>query len=98
MAGLLIGASRPAAVEFSFLLGIPTMLVAGGYKLLKELKQGGAAELATADSVVAFVVATVVAFFAVRWLLDYVRSSTFKPFAWYRLALGIGLLAWALVQ
>jgi undecaprenyl-diphosphatase len=96
MAGLLIGASRPAAVEFSFLVGIPTMLAAGGYKLVKEFKHGGAGELATADSVVAFAVATVVAFFVVRWLLDYVRSSTFIPFAWYRLALGIGLLAWAL--
>ena len=38
LAALLVGASRPAAVEFSFLVGIPTMLAAGGYKLVKEIK------------------------------------------------------------
>lgn len=96
MAGLLIGASRPAAVEFSFLLGIPTMFAAGGYKLFKEVRHGSVGELTSADSIVAFVVATVVAFFVVRWLLGYVRSKSFIPFAWYRLALGIGLLVWAL--
>ena len=96
MAGLLIGASRPAAVEFSFLLGIPTMFAAGGYKLFKEVRHGAVADLTSADSIVAFVVATVVAFFVVRWLLGYVRSKSFIPFAWYRLALGIGLLVWAL--
>src|ERR1035437_420953 len=96
MAGLLIGASRPAAVEFSFLLGIPTMFAAGGYKLLGEVRHGNARELTSADSIVAFVVATVVAFFVVQWLLGYVRSKSFIPFAWYRLALGVGLLIWAL--
>lgn len=94
MAGLIVGASRPAAVEFSFLVGIPTMLAAGGYKLLKEVKAGHGGELASVDSIVAFATATLVAFFVVRWLLGYVRSRTFIPFAWYRLALGAGLLAW----
>lgn len=96
MAGLLIGASRPAAVEFSFLVGIPTMFAAGGYKLFKEMRHGATSDLTSADSIVAFVVATVAAFFVVRWLLGYVRSKSFIPFAWYRLALGAGLLVWAL--
>lgn len=95
MAALLVGVSRPVAVEFSFLVGIPTMLAAGGYKLLKEVKAGGLPELLSAETLVAFVTATIVAVFAVKWLLGYVRSNTFIPFAWYRLALGIGLLAWA---
>jgi undecaprenyl-diphosphatase len=97
MAGLLVGVARPAAVEFSFLVGIPTMLAAGGYKLLKEVKAGHAGELTSLDSLLAFATATVVAFFVVRWLLGYVRSRDFIPFAWYRLALGAGLLVWALV-
>lgn len=93
MAGLLVGASRPAAVEFSFLVGIPTMLVAGGYKLLKEIKSGAATDLVSLDSAIAFAVAIVSAFVVVKWLLGYVRNHTFVPFAWYRLALGVGLLA-----
>jgi len=97
MAGLLIGASRSSAVEFSFLVGIPTMFAAGGYKLLGEVRHGNLRELTSADSIVAFIVATVVAFFVVRWLLGYVRSRSFIPFAWYRLALGVGLLVWALL-
>lgn len=98
MAALLVGVTRPAAVEFSFLVGIPTMFAAGGYKLLKEVKAGALPELLSLDSIVAFATATLVALFAVKWLLGYVRTNTFIPFAWYRLALGLGLLAWAWVQ
>lgn len=95
MAALVVGVSRPVAVEFSFLVGIPTMLAAGGYKLMKEVKAGALPELLSLDTLVAFVTATIVALFAVKWLLGYVRTNTFIPFAWYRLALGIGLLTWA---
>lgn len=95
MAALLVGVARPVAVEFSFLVGIPTMLAAGGYKLLKEAKTGGLADLANLDTALAFLTATLVAIVVVRWLLGYVRSNTFLPFAWYRLALGLGLLGWA---
>lgn len=87
MAALLVGASRPVAVEFSFLVGIPTMIAAGGYKLLKEVSQGRAADLASLDTAIAFAVATVSAFVVVKWLLGYVRKHDFTPFAWYRLAL-----------
>lgn len=93
MAALLVGASRPMAVEFSFLVGIPTMFAAGGYKLLKEIRLGAAAELATFDTAIGLLVATISAFVVVKWLLGYVKHHTFEPFAWYRLALGIFLLA-----
>jgi undecaprenyl-diphosphatase len=93
MAALLVGASRSAAVEFSFLVGIPTMFAAGGYKLLKEIKSGCASDLASFDTLLAFAVATASAFVMVKWLMGYVRKNTFVPFAWYRLALGIALLA-----
>jgi undecaprenyl-diphosphatase len=92
MAALLVGASRPQAVEFSFLVGIPTMLAAGGYKLLKEIKLGAAADLTSLETLIGFAVATISAFVVVRWLLGYVRKNTFTPFAWYRLALGAFLL------
>ena len=93
MAALAVGASRPRAVEFSFLVGIPTMFAAGGYKLLKEVKLGAAADLASLPTLVGFAVATASAFVVVKWLLGYVRSNTFVSFAWYRLALGLLLLA-----
>jgi undecaprenyl-diphosphatase len=92
MAALLVGASRPQAVEFSFLVGIPTMLAAGGYKLLKEIKLGAAADLTSVETLIGFAVATLSAFMVVKWLLGYVRHHTFVPFAWYRLALGAFLL------
>ena len=92
MAALLVGATRPQAVEFSFLVGIPTMFAAGGYKLLKEIKLGATADLTSMPTMVGFVVATISAFVVVKWLLGYVRNHTFIPFAWYRLALGAFLL------
>jgi undecaprenyl-diphosphatase len=93
MAALLVGASRSSAVEFSFLVGIPTMFAAGGYKLFKEIQSGAAADLVSFDTLLAFTVATISAFVVVKWLLGYVRNHTFVPFAWYRLALGVALLA-----
>jgi len=91
--GIALGAARPAAVEFSFLVGIPTMFAAGGYKLLKAVKAGETAVFADPATWVAFATATVSAFLVVRWLLHYVQTRDFKPFAWYRLALGVALLA-----
>jgi undecaprenyl-diphosphatase len=96
MAAIAIGVARPVAVEFSFLVGIPTMFAAGGYKLLKAVKAHETAIFAEPSTWVAFVVATVSAFLAVRWLLHYVQTRDFRPFAWYRLALGIALLAMAM--
>lgn len=93
MAALLIGVSRPAAVEFSFLVGIPTMFAAGGYKLLKAVKADDVAVFSQASTWVAFFTATVSAFLVVRWLLSYVQTRDFKPFAWYRLGLGLFLVA-----
>jgi len=93
MAALALGVARPAAVEFSFLVGIPTMFAAGGYKLLKAVKTGETAVFAQPSTWVAFAVATVSAFLCVKWLLRYVQTRDFKPFAWYRLVLAAFLLA-----
>ena len=82
--------SRPAATEFAFLVGIPTMFAATGYELLKVRSQA-ASEDWTALAI-GFVVSGVVAFVAVKWLLRYIQSHRFTVFAWYRIALGLALL------
>lgn len=90
---MIVGTSnRAAATEFAFLVGIPTMYAASGYELLKQIKGGAGAEdwLALA---IAFVVSTVTAFVAVKWLLGYIRSNRFTAFAYYRIVFGGLLLA-----
>lgn len=84
---------RPAATEFAFLVGIPTMFAASGYELLKQVKTGttGVHE-DWAALAIAFVVSTITAFVAVKWLLGYIRSHRFTPFAIYRIVMGVLLL------
>ena len=88
--GLLFGLSRRAATEFSFFLAIPTLIVATVYKLYKDRA------LLSADDVgmwaVGFVAAFVSAFLCVRWLLRFISSHDFTPFAWYRIVFGIVVL------
>lgn len=89
---MLAGTSnRAAATEFAFLVGIPTMFAASGYELLKTTKAGAAHEDWSALGV-AFVVSTITAFVAVKWLLGYIRAHRFTAFAIYRIALGAVLL------
>jgi len=83
--------NRAAATEFAFLVGIPTMFAASGYKLLEAQKSGGAHEDWSALAI-AFVVSLVTAFVAVKWLLGYIRTHRFTAFAVYRIVLGIALL------
>jgi undecaprenyl-diphosphatase len=90
---MLAGTSnRAAATEFAFLVGIPTMYAATGYELLKVLKGGGAAHEDWTALIVGFVVSAIVAFVAVKWLLGYIRSHRYTPFAIYRIVLGVALL------
>lgn len=93
LAGLTL---RPRAAEFAFMVGIPTMFAATGYELLKVLKDGNAAATEPwGQLAVAFVVAAMTGFAAVRWLLSFIGNHSFVPFAWYRLALGTLLLVYA---
>lgn len=92
---MLLGTSnRAAATEFAFLVGIPTMYAASGYELLKTVKAGAGAHEDWTALAVGFVVSTVVAFIAVKWLLGYIRGHRFTPFAIYRIVLGVALLWW----
>ena len=95
---LALGLSRPLATEFSFLVSIPTMLAAGGYKIFKALRQtneiaGSAPPENWGLVVLGTLVAAAVSFVAVKWLLRYVQTHTFNAFGWYRLGLGILILA-----
>ncbi len=105
--GQIAGLSRPTALEFSFLLSIPTMLAATGYDLLKEVhssKAAGAVGEAAAHVTmtgqrwivlaIGFVVSFIVAYGVVEWFLAWVRKHGFAIFAVYRIALGIVLLVW----
>jgi len=88
--GMLFGLSRRAATEFSFFLAVPTLVAAGLYDLWKNR-----ALLSTADVPVfgvGSVVAFVSAFVVIRWLIRYVATHDFKPFAWYRIAFGAAVL------
>jgi undecaprenyl-diphosphatase len=88
---LLLGLARPAATEFSFLVGIPTMLAAGALKIFKGVHHSD--PLAPHENwgmlLLASVVAAVVSFIAVKWLLRYVQTHTFSAFGWYRIALAV---------
>ena len=105
-AGQLVGMDRPSALEFSFLLSIPTMLAATGYDLLKEIHPSKAAGAATAAAhvvmtgerwivlVIGFVVSFIVALGVVEWFLLWVRKHGFTVFAVYRIVVGLVLLLW----
>jgi len=90
-AAMMVGLTlRPAATEFAFLVGIPTMFAATGYELLKV--RGHSAGEDWNALAIGFGVSLVVAFIAVKWLLRYVQSHRFTVFAWYRIVLGSALL------
>lgn len=88
--GMLLGLSRQAATDFSFYLAIPTLIGAGGYSLFKERALLTAADLPLFG--VGLVFSFLSAWACVRWLLRYIASHDFKPFAWYRIAFGLLVL------
>jgi undecaprenyl-diphosphatase len=98
-AGQISGLSRTAALEFSFLLSIPTMAAATGYDLLKALKGPDRVHIDAHGWVVlaiGFVISFIVAYAVVAWFMQWVRNRGFTPFAIYRIAAGACVLMWAL--
>jgi undecaprenyl-diphosphatase len=83
---------RPAATEFSFLVGIPTMYAASGFELVNRMRHASAQE-DWMQLTIGFVVAGVTAFIVVKWLLTYIQTHKFTGFAVYRIVLGAVLLA-----
>jgi undecaprenyl-diphosphatase len=106
--GMLFGLPRAVATEFSFFLAIPVIGGATAYELIKlwinPIQTSGAEVMHFGWAiVVGFIAAFISAFICVRWLIQYVASHTFVPFAWYRIVFGVvvlitaytGLVAWS---
>jgi undecaprenyl-diphosphatase len=105
-AGQLVGMSRSAALEFSFFLSIPTMVVATCYDLFRSLRPHHGEPAAIGHLVlssqnwitlaIGFVVSFIVAYGVVAWFMNWVRTRGFAPFAAYRIVVGAAVLWWAL--
>ena len=90
LAGMFCGLSRTAATDFSFLLGIPTLFAACALSFYRQLRATGVpGQEEWLHLGLGFAVSAVTAYFVVRWLIGYVRTNTFLPFAWYRIGLGL---------
>ncbi|MDY0107657.1 MAG: undecaprenyl-diphosphate phosphatase [Giesbergeria sp.] len=92
--GMLLGLSRKAATDYSFFLAIPTLIGAGVYSLYKERALLEMADLPMFS--VGLLFSFISAWLCVRWLLRYISTHSFVPFAWYRIVFGIVVLvsAW----
>ena len=101
--GQLVGMSRASALEFSFFLSMPTMIVATGYTLLKSLRGKGENPIGVSQITpdqwvvlaIGFIVSFMVAYGSVAWFVAWVRRRGFAPFAIYRIILGMAVLAFA---
>ena len=91
-----LGASRTVAAEFSFFMAIPVMFGASGLKLLKAAADGVLATFEWVDwacLAVGFVVSFLVSVLVIRFLMDFIKKHDFQAFGWYRIALGVVLIA-----
>ncbi len=89
LGALLVGVARPAAAEFTFFLAVPVMIGASGFKILKFFIGGGV--LGGTEVLVLLLgsaVAFIVSLLAIKFLMNFVKKHNFKPFGWYRIALG----------
>ena len=89
---MLLGLSRPTATEFSFLVGVPTLLAAGGLETVQALRHSTAAAPDWGLLALGTVASAATAFVTVRWLLRWVQTHSFASFGWYRIALGLAML------
>ena len=91
--GMALGMRRGEAVEYSFLLGVPTLLAAGIYQLTTAISEDSSTVIVeTPRLALGTVVSAITAFVAVKWLLSYLQKNTFIVFGWYRIGLGILIL------
>lgn len=98
LVALVMGLSRPVAIEFTFLLGVPTLLAAGAVEALDYFRATGADAPDWRMLVLGIVASAVSAFAAVRWLLAYVQRHNFEIFGWYRIVVGVAILFVFLLQ
>jgi undecaprenyl-diphosphatase len=94
--GLLVGLSLPAAVEFSFLLGVVTLTAATAHDALKH-GQEMLATYGAAPLIIGFAAAWLSAVLAIKWMVGYLKSHGLEIFGWYRVGLAIVVAAWLLL-
>lgn len=93
--GLILGCSRTVAAQFTFYLAIPVMVGASGLRLVKYFLKGNVFTVSeTAILLTGCVVAALVSLAAIRFLMSFVKKHDFKPFGWYRIALGVAVIAY----
>jgi len=92
MIAMLLGLARPAATEFSFLVGVPTLLAAGALETVQALRHPAGPPTEWGLLALGTLVSAVTAFVVVRWLLRWVQTHDFVVFGWYRIALGLVML------
>src|SRR5690606_13017013 len=86
VSGRLLGLSRLASIEFSFLLAVPTIAAASGYDLLKSGTDFSSSEFILL--VIGFISSFIFAFITIKWLIKYIASHNFKGFGYYRILVG----------
>jgi undecaprenyl-diphosphatase len=95
-AGMARGLDRPSAARFAFLMSVPVMLAAGGYQSLDLFKMAGLGSFLPLLAI-GFVVAAIVGWLAVKWLLNYLNMHSLYIFAAYCAVVGAACLAFALI-
>ncbi|MCU6480204.1 undecaprenyl-diphosphate phosphatase [Arthrobacter sp. A2-55] len=92
-AGLLMGYTREAAARYSFLLAIPAVFGSGFYELYKIFgkHEGAQGPFGLGQTALATVIAFVVGYLIIGWFLKFISTKSFRPFVWYRIALGLAL-------
>ena len=93
--GLILGCSRTVVAQFTFYLAIPVMVGASGLRLVKYFLKGNTfsgteAAILLTGCAVAFLVSLA----AIRFLMGFVKKHDFKPFGWYRIVLGVAVIAY----
>jgi undecaprenyl-diphosphatase len=88
--GLALGYTREAATRYAFLLAVPAVFASGFYKLFKALTEPGQqGAYGMGETLVATIVAFVVGYVVIGWLMRFISTNSFKPFVWYRIGLGV---------
>ncbi len=92
-AGLLMGYTREAAARYAFLLAIPAVFASGLYELYKIFgaHEGAQGPFNIPQTALATAIAFVVGYLIIGWFLKYISTKSFRPFVWYRIALGVAL-------
>ncbi|CAM3783346.1 undecaprenyl-diphosphate phosphatase [Micrococcus flavus] len=93
-AGLALGYTREAAARYAFLLAVPAVFASGLYKLAQVIAEPGQeGPYGMGETALATVIAFVVGFAVIAWLMRFITTNSYMPFVWYRIALGLGLYA-----